>query len=146
MKKIEKIFDKKKAKKKKVSIFGNMAEGWIRFQELDTRALQGVRNFLSFLLIADLFLVFWYFKLNSLGTFLFILIIVFLILTLIAERRKSNKMEENKDKTEEKKVTETKEEEHILDPIEDIAGNVKKEIQDTVEQMEDEMSKIVTVF
>lgn len=150
MKKIHKIFDKKKTKKptkkKKIQVLGGMVEGWMRFQEQDARTLRGIRNLLSFLLLIDLFLIFWYLKLPSTGMFFFIIIIVFLILTLIAERRQTDKMDETEEKESSQEGKEKKEEETILDPIEDIAGDVKKEMQDTIEQIQDDMEKVLPMF
>jgi hypothetical protein len=74
--------------KKKGHFINNFIKGWNKFQKLDKKILRTIRNVLSFALIMDLFLFFWYFNMRNVGVLLFIVIISGLLLTILAEQMK----------------------------------------------------------
>lgn len=123
---------KKEKVKKKQSIFQNMKDGWNRFQDLDIKSLKNLRNLLSIALIGDLFLFFWYIKQETIGTFLFILIISFLIIILLAERGKYQEMAKEKKKDKKKKKGKKKKK----DFIEDLQENTSDSMRKTVENIQ----------
>ena len=63
-------------------------QGWENFQELPVKTLRAIRNGLIWAMMIDLFLVVYFLKATVIGIFLFLMIILFMSMTLIAENKK----------------------------------------------------------
>jgi len=90
-------------------MIGELKEVVKKAKELDTESLEAIKYSIFVFIVADLFGVFWYFKLKKLGMALLIVFMILLTLILILERRKREEMDEDKKKRKEEIKKELKE-------------------------------------
>lgn len=110
-----------------------LSDTWKNLTEMQPQTIAGLRNILFILIIADIFGVYWYLRQKKLAFSLMIVIMIFLTIVLIIERRQNNKMEQeifgNPLEGELEEIEEEVEEEETEEPAEKEEKKPKKEVK-----------------
>jgi len=108
----------------------NLLENWknviVKFKSYDYETLESMKTGIIFAIVIDLFGIYWYFNLKTLGGALLVFFIVFLVIILLLERKlptpKTSKTQLNK--MEDKKMEETGKNDYLEmeEPLESGSG------------------------
>ena len=116
--------------------------GWERFQNLPVKRLHFIRNLLILLMMGDLFLVIYYLKQWTIGVFFFIMILIFITLTLLAEKIQTGAVEQPQfadkgiERRKKKKMDQTQAQE-VEEEVSDI--DYENPFQETLDEIDESM-------
>jgi len=117
--------------------FRNILSGWEKFQALPLKTLSTIRNLLIWAMMGDLFLFFYLYPQKLIGTFLFIMILIFISLCMVAEKNQGVDFpSQEPPKKEKREVRPKKKEEgyenqfgNTLDDLDNTIKEIKKDLQ-----------------